>query len=123
MRLNSLGLRQQTMIGVAFACAGTLSILYAILREKSAFTMSPGVEGSLTAFVVGIALALSEGVAFGSAVVVALPLFVLQYVGCRYVGEPALGILGLEAVLIGLYGLLAPARRGSAALVRVHVAA
>ena len=101
---------KQAVISAVLAAAGAVALAGALLRDRSALAMGTGVEGSLTACVVGIALALSEGVAFATAASMALPIFLMQWLACRNAGEPALGMLGLEGILIGLLGLIAPVR-------------
>ena len=101
---------RQIVIGVALAVAGSGALFAALLHNKMALTMTPGVEGSLIAAVVGVALALSEGVAYTTVVMTAIPIFIMQYLACRSVGEPSLALLGLQGVIVGLVGLIAPAR-------------
>lgn len=101
---------RQIVVGVALAVVGGGALFAALLRDKNALTMTPGVEGSLTAAVVGVALALSEGVAYTTVVMTAVPIFLMQYFACRNAGEPSLALLGLEGVIVGLVGLIAPAR-------------
>ncbi|NUQ74003.1 MAG: hypothetical protein HUU21_10645 [Polyangiaceae bacterium] len=100
-----LRLKQATM-GYLFIVAGAIALIIAPLRDKSAFVMSPGLEGCLTAGVVGLALAILGGIGYRGTVALALPIFVAQFLGCRGSGEPVLATLGLEALMLGLLGIV-----------------
>jgi hypothetical protein len=99
---------RQALVGSSLAAVGAAVLLVACLRDQSALSMSPGLEGCLTVGVVGVALALSEGIAYATAVAITLPVLLLQFVACRAAGEPVLAMLGLEGLVIGLFGLIAP---------------
>jgi hypothetical protein len=99
---------RRALIGSSLAAVGAAVLLVAHLRDQSALSMSPGLEGCLTVGVVGAALALSEGIAYATVVAITLPVLLLQFVACRAAGEPALAMLGLEGLVIGLFGLITP---------------
>ena len=102
---------KQALVGAFFTVAGVAAIVTAPILDKSAFIMSPGLEGSLTAGVVGLGLAVVGGVSYLTTAAIALPIFIAQYLGCRGSGEPALAMLGLEALMLGLAGLGMSPRR------------
>jgi hypothetical protein len=105
---------KQATAGYLFTVAGALSLVIAPLRDKSAFVMSPGLEGCLTAGVVGLALAILGGVGYRATAALALPIFLAQYLGCRGSGEPALATLGIEALMLGLLGIVMAPREAKA---------
>lgn len=108
-----LRLKQVTM-GYLLIVVGAVALIIAPMRDKSAFVMSPGLEGCLTAGVVGLALAILGGVGYRTTVALALPIFLAQYLGCRGSGEPVLATLGLEALLLGLLGIVMAPREAPA---------
>lgn len=112
--VGTKGSSKQVLIGVALAVVGSGALIAALLRNRTALTMTPGVEGSLIAAIVGVALALSEGVAYTTVAMTAVPIFCMQYLACQSVGESSLALLGLQGIIVGLVGLIAPARELSA---------
>lgn len=94
-------------LGLLVTAAGTVTLLVALVKDRGALAMSPGVEGCLTAGIVAIALALSEGLSYSTCLMAVLPVAFAQYLGCRAAGESALAVLGLEGLIIGLFGLVA----------------
>jgi hypothetical protein len=106
---------KQAAAGVLLSGAGAAALLFVSVRGKgSALIMGPGLEGGLTVGVMAIVLALLHGVNYLNTVAITLPIFVLQYVGCRAAGEPSLGMFAIEWLALGLYGLVAPLRAASA---------
>jgi hypothetical protein len=105
---------KQATVGSLFTVAGAFALVIATLRDKGAFVMSPGLEGCLTAGVVGLALAILGGVGYRTTVALALPIFLAQYLGCRGSGEPVLATLGLEALMLGLLGIVMAPREARA---------
>ncbi|HZF50018.1 MAG TPA: hypothetical protein VE093_15270 [Polyangiaceae bacterium] len=114
----------QGIVGVLFTVGGAAALLVAPLRDKSAFVMSPGLEGCLTAGVVGLALALAGGAGYLATALLALPILLVQLLACQGSGEPALATLGIEALMLGILGFVmtprpapvgeAPARKRAA---------
>jgi hypothetical protein len=104
----------QALVGSVFSVVGAAAVAIAPAVDKSAFVMSPGLEGCLTAGVVGFALAILGGVGYLTTAAIALPIFLAQYLGCRGAGEPVLATLGLEALMLGLVGLGMTSRKAVA---------
>jgi hypothetical protein len=100
---------------------GGACVIVALLQRWNMQGMNPGVEGSLTAIVVGLALALFEGLSFETVLKHSVPIFAIECVALKVVDAQVFAVLGIELLLFGFLGLIlrrAPAapvsRRGLA---------
>ena len=103
-----------TLLGALLTVLSGVMLYLAPLQDRNAFVMSPGLEGCLAVGSVGLLLALLEGWSYGRVLTLAVPIFGVQVLACRYGGEPWAGMLGLQLLGLGLVGLLKPAPKAQA---------
>ncbi|MGK3995909.1 hypothetical protein [Sorangium sp. So ce1024] len=106
-------------IALVLLVGGALLWLRAAQRTPSALAMLPGVDGCLTAGVVGVLLALLHGIPYRTALVsVAVPVVLIQLAVSKIAGFSFLPVLGIELTAFGLFGLplsRLPRRRAASA--------
>lgn len=108
------------LAGVVTLC-GILGVAYGVLTQPQPFAMLPGMDGALTAGVLGFGLALLHGMRYRDVLRMLIPVVGIQIGGCLVHGESVVAITGLELAVVGVTGVLMalalaraerPSRRG-----------
>jgi hypothetical protein len=99
-----------TALGITLA--GGALLLLALRAHWVPADMNPGIEGCLTATIVGFLMALLHRMPYGQALALSALPTAAQYVVCAYAAGPGVGlaITGLQLVVMGLLGLALTAR-------------
>ncbi len=101
------------ILPVVVAASGGAGLTFAMLQRWNPQDMNPGVEGCLATGILGGLLAVSQGLPFQHVLALYIPLLGIQFSVLRSVNAPAFGVLGIELIALGLFGvvsaLLAPA--------------
>ncbi|WP_437959180.1 hypothetical protein WME76_05705 [Sorangium sp. So ce119] len=93
-------------IALVLLVGGALLWLRAAQRTPSALALLPGVDGCLTAGIVGVLLALLHGIPYRTALLtVAFPIALVQLLASELAGFSFLPVLGIELTAFGLFGL------------------
>jgi hypothetical protein len=93
-------------LGLVLALSGGAVLTAALVRDRNAMQMLPGMDGCLTAGVLALLLPLVHGLRYRTALALALPVVVLQLAACRTAGAAFLPILGPELLAYGLLGVI-----------------
>lgn len=81
-------------------------LLFLTLRARwDPLDMNPGVEGCLTAGVIGTILLLLARIPYQQALLFASPVLALEYWAVHAVGGPAVGVVAIHLIVIGFIGL------------------
>jgi len=96
--------RLDLALGIALLTTGVGFIAYASRGGPSAFHFVPALDGCLAMGIVAFVLALIEGFAFSQAVLVLLPVLVLQSIGAREHHSSWFALMGMEALVFGAVG-------------------
>jgi len=109
MKAAATSKNRDRIIALALTSIGAIGLILTLRVQPHALDLNPGVEGCLTTGIVGMLLALLEGVPYTRVILLSLPVALLQWITCRIVGAPALAVLALEAIVAGFFGVvLAP---------------
>jgi hypothetical protein len=93
-------------LSLALLVSGSALAIGAVMRNPNALAMLPGVDGCLTAGVVGVLLALLEGIPYRATVLfLAAPIAAVQLAATKAIGVNFFPMLGLEMAAVGLFGL------------------
>ncbi len=103
------------VVALSASALGAAALALAMHAGWSPGDMLPGIEGCLTAGVVGTVLALLHPMEYWRAVAWSAPIMVVEYASCAFAGGPALGVVGLHLVLAGLLGIVLALRAQPAA--------
>jgi hypothetical protein len=92
---------------VAISLAGIALVLLGMRAHWNPQDLNPGVEGCLTATVVGFGMALLHPVPYARALAICALPTAAQYFICAYaaVAATGLGITGIQLVLMGFVGI------------------
>lgn len=102
-------------LGLGATLLGGLLLYLAMRAHWNPGDMLPGVEGCLTAGLVGTVLLLLHPMPYARAVLISAPILSIEYWACAVTGGPAVGIVGLQLLIVGFAGLVLGSR-GSAAV-------
>jgi hypothetical protein len=102
-------------LGLLLAMVGGGALVVAVVSNRNAMQMLPGMDGSLVAGVLAALLPLLHGLRYRAAVALMLPVIAMQIVACRAGGLAFLPILGPELMVVGIIGMLPLPWRESAA--------
>lgn len=81
-------------------------LLFLTLRARwDPQDMNPGVEGCLTAGVIGTILLLLARIPFSQALVLASPVLAVEYWAVSAAGGPAVGVVAIHLITVGFIGL------------------
>lgn len=94
---------------------GGLFLFLAMRARWSPGDMLPGVEGTLTAGVLGTILLLLHPVPYARALLYSAPVLAVEYEACAVWGGPAVGVVGLQLLIVGFIGLVLSTRGPTAA--------
>jgi hypothetical protein len=99
-----------TALGVTLV--GGALLLFALRAHWVPADLNPGIEGCLTATIVGFLMALLHRMPYGQALALSALPTAAQYVVCVYAagGGVGLAITGIQLVVMGLLGLMLAAR-------------
>jgi len=75
------------------------------VRDPNAMAMLPSLDGCLVVGIVSVLLALLHGLPYRSALVLVLPVVGIQLGACLAAGVSFFPMLGLELLVVGLFGL------------------
>jgi hypothetical protein len=94
-----------TALGVTLA--GGALLLFALRAHWVPADLNPGIEGCLTATIVGFLMALLHRMPYGQALALSALPTAAQYVVCAYAAGAGvgLGITGMQLVVMGLFGV------------------
>jgi hypothetical protein len=94
-------------LAIALTLAGGVSLFAAHRAQWHAQDLAPGIEGCLTASVVGSIMLLLHPLPYAWAAVLSVPLVVSEYLACAYAESYAvgLGMVGLHLVIFGFLGI------------------
>ncbi|WP_233561467.1 hypothetical protein [Sorangium cellulosum] len=113
-------------IALVLLVGGALLWLRAAQRTPGALALLPGVDGCMTAGIVGVLLALLHGIPYRTALLsAALPIALVQLLASELAGFSFLPVLGIELTAFGLFGLplsRLPRRRRAATTRSLHAA-
>lgn len=101
-------------LGLGATLLGGLLLYLAMQARWSPGDMLPGVEGCLTAGLVGTVLLLLHPMPYARAVLISAPVLSIEYWACAVSGGPAVGLVGLQLMIVGFVGLIL-GTRGAAA--------
>ncbi len=99
-----------SLIVVGLLAAGAVMLALAVRRDPHALQMLPGLDGCLTAGIVGLLLALLEGLPFRRSLAILAPVVALQVIACRAASTSPLPVLGIELLAYGALGALITGR-------------
>ena len=101
---------------VAVTAAGAVAIAYALRSHWNPQDLDPGVEGCLTVVVVGFVMAMLHPLTYRQALKLCAPMVVAEYLTLRYASgsATALGMAGIELVIMGFAGVALALREPSA---------
>ena len=92
-------------LSLALAAAGVAAVIFAIAHRWNPQELNPGIEGCLTAGVVGFVMALLHPLPYGSAVALTAPIVAVEYTSSVVAGGPAVGVVGVQLAVMGMIGL------------------
>ena len=104
-RPASLELSDATL-AAAMTLVGLVGMTYASLTMRQPFAMLPGMDGALTAGVLGFGFALLHGLRYRDVVRMLVPVVGVQIAGCIVHHESIIAIIGLELVVVGGIGVV-----------------
>ncbi len=93
-------------LALGLTAGGTASIVLAFTLRAHPFDMSPAMDGVYTCGLLGIVLPLLHGVGWRRALRIAVPIAMVQLACFVSRGVMALAPLGVEALLVGLVGMV-----------------
>ncbi|MFT3773519.1 MAG: hypothetical protein QM820_49720 [Minicystis sp.] len=92
-------------LALAATLLGGLFFYLALRARWNPHDVNPGIDGCLTAGVVGTILAILAPMEYWRALLLTAPVMALEYWACAAVGGSALGIVGLHLIIVGFIGL------------------
>ena len=108
------------ILALTLTLVGVAAVVFAIAHRWNPQELMPGIEGCLTAGVVGFIMALLHPVSYGNAVVIVAPIVAVEYVATAAAGGPAVGVVGIQLAFMGLLGLVLGLATGRATLLPGH---
>lgn len=84
---------------------GGLFLFLALHAKWNPQEMSPGIEGTLCAGVMGTVLALLAKMDYRLALWLSAPVMLVEYAACAFAGGPAVGVVALHLIIAGFIGL------------------
>lgn len=101
-------------VGLGATLLGGFLLFLALRARWSPSDMLPGVEGALTAGVLGTILLLLHPIPYARAILYSAPILAIEYWSSAATGGPAVGLVGLQLVIVGFIGLALGSRPGAA---------
>jgi hypothetical protein len=104
------------VLALVLTVSGGAALLAAVHARWNPGDMLPGIEGCVTAGVVGTLLALLQRIEYRTVVAMSAPVVVIEYLACVASGGPAAAVAGMHLAAMGLLGLGLSFREPVAAL-------
>lgn len=106
---------KDVVVALGSTLLGGVLLFLAMRARWSPMDMLPGVEGTLTAGVVATVLLLLQPIPFARAMLYSAPILAIEYWAMASTGAPAVGILGVQLLIVGFIGLALATRAPSRA--------
>jgi hypothetical protein len=98
-------LRSDIALAGAVTLCGAIGMVYGVVTQRQPFAMLPGMDGALTAGLLGFGFALLHGLRYRDVLRMLIPVLGIQVGGCLVHGESVVAIIGLELTVVGMVGL------------------
>jgi hypothetical protein len=95
-----------TTLAVLTTVLGLAAVAHSVVTQREPFAMLPGMDGALTAGLLGFAFAMLHGLRYGDVLRALVPVLGIQIGGCLVHGESVVAIVGLEFLVVGLVGMV-----------------
>jgi hypothetical protein len=96
---------REMVLALVLTIVGAGLMAVAIAHRWNPQDMNPGIEGCLTAGVLGFLLCLLHPMSYATAASVTAPLVAVEYAATAVAGGPAVGVVGIQLVIMGMIGL------------------